>query len=518
MKKLPIGIQTFSSLIRNGFQYVDKTRHIFDLISQEQFYFLARPRRFGKSLLISTLSAIFSGEKDLFEKTWIGNTSYAWPIHPIIQLDFSALPHRSPEELTKELKQALIEIADKYGVSFSIEMSLETSFRHLISSLAEAFGPVVILIDEYDHPIISHLNEPKIAQGNRAILKSFFGIIKSQDQFLRFVLLTGVSKFSQVSVFSGLNNLYDITLSPNYSTLLGYTENEIIENFSYYISDLIEKNRINENEIINQMRAWYNGYRFSTSPLTVYNPFSTLMFLKEGLLRSYWFSTGTPEFLIDLIKERSYPIDQLENEMIRELSFSNYDVVSIQVIPLLFQTGYLTIKEYNPELQTYRLGYPNLEVKLSFLMHMASNFAQLDASQTDHYVFQLKAALDEFNLNQFFTILHRFFANIPYTIQISQEKYYQTILFVIAQLIGLNVEAEIATYSGRIDMCIESKKFLYIFEFKLMSSAQSALDQIIQKKYPDKYRGHFKKIVLVGVSFSIQERNILFDWTIHNQD
>ncbi len=512
MKKLPIGIQSFENIINEGFIYIDKTSKIHTLVTQGKYYFLARPRRFGKSLLISTLTAFFMAKRNLFKGLWIDQMEN-WEQHPVIHIDFSALSHCTSDDLYYSLQRYLQKIATDYGQETLDTGSIQESIIDLIKKLAQV-NKVVILIDEYDHPIVSHLHEIEIAKSNRTILRNFFTAIKSQDAHLRFLFLTGISKFTQVSLFSGLNNLNDITLNDYYADLLGYTEEEIRNNFSDHLKSIVLKlqnDQKDEEQLIMEMRSWYNGYRFSPESNSVYNPFSVLKYLDEGRLRSYWFDTGTPSFLIQLIEQRDFPIQFLDHAIVGEASFSNYDIESLQPFPLLFQTGYLTIRNYFKDENSYLLDFPNCEVKMAFFNHLASSFTKVPEALTESYLLQLRHALYHEDLTNFFECLRLFFANIPYSIQISQEKYYQTIIFVIAQLLGLNSQAEITTHIGRIDLCIELPKLIYLFEFKFGGSSNDALQQIKAKKYGEKYCNKGKKIIIVGAAFSPEERN-MGDW------
>lgn len=414
MKRLPIGIQTFERIINEGYCYIDKTRHLHDLVTRGSYYFLARPRRFGKSLLLSTLAALFKGKSHLFEGLWIYEHWPHWTAYPLIYLDFSTLAHRTSDELYTSLRRRLCEIGLEYEQDIPETYTLEDTLRILIDKLA-AINPVVILIDEYDHPLVSHLQEMNIAQENRAILRSFFTVIKGQDAHLRFVFLTGVSKFSQVSVFSGLNNLKDITLLPRAASLLGYTEEEIKDSFGDRLNILAHEQNKTLAELLAEIRSWYNGYRFSPEPLPVYNPFSVLNYLEDGQFRHYWFETGTPTFLIHLMQKQAFSIQQIENNVVSELAFSSYSLEELQSLPLLFQTGYLTIKDYFPMDQSYLLDFPNKEVKTAFLSHLVTIYGGVSHAFTESHLFKMRHALNKGELPLFFQILRHFF--YPDTLQ-----------------------------------------------------------------------------------------------------
>lgn len=509
MKKLPIGIQTIEEIIQEDYIYVDKTDLIFRLINEGKYYFLSRPRRFGKSLLISTLKKIFSGEKELFKNCFIYSLDYEWQTYPIIHLDFTQILTKNPLDLEKSLKRKLIKIAQSYGKSLEIS-SLQEGLIDLVEKLSEK-GRVVVLVDEYDKSLIDNLEQPDIAKANRDLLKDFFGTLKGLDQHLKFILVTGVSKFSQVSLFSGFNNLDDITINSTYATLLGYTEKEIALFFKEYIERIGEKQVKSPQEIIDLMRYWYNGYRFSRKTATVYNPFSTLLFLKNGDVDNYWFQTATPTFLINQIKKQSYPIDQISGIQVDDTVFNSHDIEKISLISLMWQTGYLTIKNYEINHHLYCLDYPNEEVKASFLKYLAEEMTGLSRLQASGFARQCALSLNHNKLEEFFIHLKAFFTEIPYDMHVAKEKYYQTIFYVIAKLIGLDAQLEVKTNIGRIDMVVITPQLVYIFEFKINSSAEEALEQINDKKYFEKYLDKNKKLILIGVNFNTNERN-LSDW------
>ena len=507
MKQLPLGIQSIEKLLSKDCVYVDKTLLIYKLITETENYFLSRPRRFGKSLLVSTLKAIFSGNKELFKDCQIYSTDYQWQKHPVIYLDFTQFSTESPKELEEDLRQELILIAKSYGKSIGSPRSAQAGLRSLVKELSTD-NKVVILVDEYDKPLIDNLEQMSLAKANRKLLRNFFGTLKGLDDHLKLVFVTGVSKFSQVSLFSGINHLEDITTDPNYATLLGYTEEEITFFFKEHLAEIAKKRQTTPQKIIDLMRYWYNGYGFSREKASVYNPFSVLLFLKNGELNNYWFQTATPTFLIDQIKKQTYPIDQISEIQVGDTIFNSYDLEKINLIPLMWQTGYLTIKSYDPAKRLYCLDYPNQEVKVSFLEYLAEGITNMPMPQATGCARECAESLHHENLEEFFAKLKMFFSDIPYDMHISKEKYYQTVFYVIAKLIGLHAQLEVKTNIGRIDMVITTDKLVYIFEFKIDSSAEEALDQINNKKYFEKYLDQKKKLILVGVNFDTKERNI----------
>ena len=501
---------TFRHIIEGGFLYVDKTRYIYDLIKHSiGIYFLARPRRFGKSLLISTLHEIFQGNKGLFQGLWLHQSDYEWQTYPIIRIDFSRHQIHTVSDLEMRLKRHFSQIAAQYQITLT-DGPFDIQWEDLILKLGKD-QRVVILIDEYDKPIIDNVDNLAEAQRIRDTLRSFYTIIKAMDEYLRFVFITGISKFSKVGVFSAMNNLDDLTIDPRFATLLGITEDELLSNFQEHITQFAHQEALSQEYLLEKIREYYDGFRFVRNSPPLYNPFSLLQLFSKHDFANYWFETGTPTFLINLLHQKQYPIEQLEDLHIRAISFSTYNIESLAIVPLLFQTGYLTIKDYDPASQRYTLAYPNAEVRDAFLTHLLGSFNRRDSSLNEEYLWQMIDALQEQDLDQFFIILQTFFANVPYDIQLKHEKYYQTIFYLIFRLIGLNVAAEVRTNRGRIDAVIELANHIYLFEFKLDGSVDDALQQIQDHAYAEKYQAKGKPMTLVGADFDSQQRQIV-DW------
>jgi len=506
MKRLPVGIQTFRDIVQNDYLYVDKTEKIFDLVNNPKgVYFLSRPRRFGKSLLISTLNEIFEGEKELFKDLWIYKADYAWEKHPVVRIDFSKSKARNSDELINYIVYQLDKTAQLYGITLE-QTQYDIKFDELLTKLS-GINKVVVLIDEYDKPIIDNIENKELATELREILKGFYTIIKACDEHIRFVLLTGVSKFSRAGVFSGLNNLEDISMDAKYSSLLGITRQELENSFKDHIDLFAESESIDKTHLVEKITYWYDGFCFSRSCEKVFNPFSLLLLFKKLSFGNYWFESATPSFLIKLMKEKNFDIKRLKEMEVREESFGAYELENLAVLPILFQTGYLTIKEYDKDLMTYILGYPNFEVENSFQYSLLNSYSGI---HVDGYLIDLIRALRNDDFETFFDTLKIFFADIPYDLHISKEKYYQTIFYLIFSLIGLKVEAEVKTNKGRIDAVIIDKD-IYIFEFKFDGDKDNALKQIRDKKYFEKYQGVGKEIYLFGVEFT--DRNI-GNWVI----
>ena len=507
LKPLPIGIQTFRKIIEGGYLYVDKTKSIYDLIRYPTgVYFLSRPRRFGKSLLISTLDEIFQGNRDLFKTLWLYDSPYQWQQHPVIRIDFSENPVGSAAELEETLTRIMQDIAGRHHITLRPGPP-HLHFADLIRELGQQ-NQVVILIDEYDKPILDNLADTAVAQHIQRVLKGFYGVIKALDAHIRFVLLTGVSKFSRVGVFSDLNNLNDLTMHPRYHTLVGITQVELEHNFDDYLTELAAFSGQPMPELLEKIRLWYDGFCFSKRCEPVYNPFSLLRLFDAYDFQNYWFENSTPTFLIKLLKTKKYNLQQLETLHIPEIAFSTYDIESLEIVPLLFQTGYLTIKAYEDRFQTFTLSYPNYEVERAFMTYLLTAYSEIELAFTGSALKQLAMALLDADWERFFSALNTFLAMIDYTLHIKQERYYQTIFYLIFKLIGLEINAEVRTNQGRIDAVIEMDDALYIFEFKLDGETAVALAQIREKKYFAPYLLKNKTIHLIGVNFNMERRAV----------
>lgn len=515
MKKLPVGIQSIRKILsKNEYVYVDKTGFIKQLIDEgSPHYFLSRPRRFGKSLFINTLEEIFSGNKDLFKGFQIYESDYSWEEYPVVHIDFSKIANRSPEKLEIAIKTKLETIARKNKVSI-ITNDVEGALDTLITELSEnKNSKVVVLIDEYDKPIIDQIENPEIARANKDLLKGFFGVLKGLDDNLKFTFTTGVSKFSQVSLFSGLNNLRDITMIPEFSGMMGYTEEEIKKYFLEHLKDLKTYNlgeNTKEGEVLETLRYWYNGYRFSESPTCVYNPFSTLSLLTDKKVKPYWYRTGTPSFLIDQLKKHSTSMIPIDGTTATEEDLLDINSLEeIDVKALMYQTGYFTIKGYNPTSKRYHLGLPNEEVRSAFINSLVKNFASIISMKTSE---KFVKALQNHEVGLLFQHLSQGFASFAYQVfSEAKERTYQGMLLSMLYGMGFDPISERSTNLGRIDVVLELPKITYILELKLDNNAQVALEQIRKKEYFAPYIHKGKEIAIVGANFSSEKRNIS-DW------
>ncbi len=513
MKNLTTSIYTFQDLIGGNFLYVDKTESLWKLLEPSKgIYFLSRPRRFGKSLTLSTLKAVFQNKKHLFKGLALENKPHDWKEYPVIHIDLGNCESSDAPHLSQYLIETVDAIAQSYGLALS-RSGVSGRFTELIEKLAANDGKIVILIDEYDKPILDNVVKANI-ESIREVLENFYSVIKATEPYQRFVLLTGVSKFARVSVFSKLNNLTDITMDARFATMLGYTQEELEANFAEYIEHVCREQKMDKAELLNKLKLWYNGYKFHQNAETVYNPVSIGKFFESGgEFKNFWFETGTPSFLLKLAKKQQFNFEKELSQPVSELAFASYEIDKLQTLPLLFQTGYLTIKrtEINRDRTSYHLGFPNQEVEGAFEAYLLEEYSGVNKENVEVYAVEIADMLDAGDIDGTMEKMKSFFDNIPSDIQIENEKYYQTIFFIIFRLIGLFIEAEARTSIGRIDAVAQTEKYVYIFEFKLNRSATEALKQIHDKEYYQKYLGSGREIILIGAKFSTKKHNIA-DW------
>ena len=512
MQKLTSSIYTFEKLIENNFLYVDKTEYIWRLIdSAPAMYFMSRPRRFGKSLTVSTLEAVFSGKKELFKGLAIYNKSYDWKKYPVIHLDMGNCNAKNAEELEAFLNDKLTECSEKTETSLQGE-SITTRFASLIRELATQ-DSVVILVDEYDKPILNNIGNPELKE-MLFVLKGFYSTIKTCEQQEHFVFVTGVSKFCHVSLFSDLNNLTDITMNADYATMLGYTQREFETNFAEWISAAESRQQLPHEAYLREIKNWYNGYRFEEQAETVYNPVSLASFFSDGFkFKNYWFSTGTPSFLLELIKKKNFDFEDALTRPVSGIAFAAYEVDRIEPLALLLQTGYLTIKSSFVDFGAtfYHLVFPNFEVRSAFDTYLLNAYTSITKDELEGIAVGLARHVRSGNTEGIMKDFKIFLAAIPYDIQLSNEKYYQTIFFLLFLMLGVYIEAESRTNDGRIDAVAMCGEWVYLFEFKINRNAECALDQIKEKEYFRKYQHSGKRIILIGANLNMETRQ-LDDW------
>jgi hypothetical protein len=504
-KKLPLGLQDFRGLIEEGYKYVDKTPYLYRMVTSGKFFFLSRPRRFGKSLTVSTLQELFRGSRELFEGLWIAD-KWDWDkVHPVIKLSLKDVNFEQ-----RGLEEPLAERIHELGINQGITLSSVTArdkLRELIVALSASGNKVVVLVDEYDAPIVHYLGKDlDQAYANRELLKGFYSVLKELDTALELIFLTGVSKFSKTGIFSGINNLTDLSLHPDYGTMLGYTQEELEWNFPEELEAAAQKLDLSQSELLEQMRDWYNGYRFHESSETVYNPVSINNFLDRKQFDNFWFATGTPTFLIQLLRQEG--VFDLEAMGQSVLDFDSFDLEDIRLFGLLYQTGYLTIKSRD-EFGQYTLDYPNREVKNSMLAYLFETFGGVSKGTGVTLAIKLERAFIADDLEQVFRILQEIFAHVPYFVhERYPEKFFQAAIHLLFKYMGIKVHSEVCTSDGRIDSMVETNTHIYILEYKLDKSPREALDQIRKKRYYHSVWERGKPVKAIGVQISSQTKNI----------
>lgn len=511
--KYPIGIQDFESLRSNGYEYVDKTELIYKLVHEGTYYFLSRPRRFGKSLLMSTLAAYFSGKRELFHGLAIDKLEKDWTVYPVLHLDLNTDKYDSKEVLESRLNLFLSHWEQQYGRNPN-EVTFAQRFEGIISRVAtKVEKPVVILVDEYDKPMLQAINNDKLQTVCRNTLKAFYGALKTQDRYIRFALLTGVTKFGKVSVFSDLNNLTDISMDESYDTLCGITEEEMHRYFEEGIQKLADRYDISYEETCARLKKRYDGYHFVEYGTGVYNPFSLLSTFRAGKFGSYWFETGTPTFLVQLLQRENFYLPDLTQQQVSADMLNSIDAMDRNPIPVIYQSGYLTIKNYDEEFKVYTLGFPNEEVEEGFASYLLPYYAHTGSEGAPMYVRNFVLALRNGKPEEFMKRMQVLFADTDYKIVGDAELYFQNAFYIVTKLLGFYTEVERTISDGRIDMIVKTKDYIYIFEFKYDQSADIALQQIEDKDYAKPFATDNRKIVKIGVNFS-REHRCIDEWKI----
>ena len=514
LRKLPVGIQDFEKLRNDNCLYVDKTQFVYQLAQTSSPYFLGRPRRFGKSLFLSTLKAYFEGKKELFEGLKLAELEKNWTKYPVIYLDFNVGLLTRAENVANKIKKQLEDLTVLWDNNYDYE-DLAIKFEAVIKAAYEQTGQkVVILIDEYDKPLINTMDNPTTNEEIRTILKSFYGVLKSADAYLRFVFLTGVTKFSQVSIFSDLNQLIDISLNESFSEICGISETELLQNFQPEIQALAVRHKLTFEQAFAELKKLYDGYHFAKVSANIYNPFSVLNTFGNLDFAYYWFATGTPTFLAQALKNQSYDIRKFDNDvLIAANSIMDYRVENQNLVPLLYQSGYLTIKEYKQNRDAFVLGYPNEEVKYGLLNELLPAFARTPIITGNFSVLEFLQQIDNNDIDGFMTSLKAFFSEIPYD-SIEQknrnEQYFQHVFYLLFKLMGQFVQTEVKNNKGRADAVVKTADSIYVFEFKMdeNATAEDALAQINSKDYAIPYTTDHRKLVKIGVEFSQTEKGI----------
>lgn len=506
--KYPIGVQAFDKLRTEGFVYVDKTALVHKMAQEGNYYFLSRPRRFGKSLLISTLKAYFEGKRELFQGLAMEQLEQEWRVHPVLRLDLNTEKYDSLDSVDKKLDREFKAWENLYGAD-PAETTLPMRFEGIIQRAYEKTGErVVILVDEYDKPLLQAISNKSLQDEYRATLKSVYGALKSMDGCIRFALLTGVTKFSKVSVFSDLNNLNDISMDHRYTEICGISEKELHHYFNEDIQKMADKDGVTYEDMSERLRQNYDGYHFAPNTGGMYNPFSILNVLAKQQFGSYWFETGTPTYLVELLKKNDYALEEMDNTIVGFETLSGIDATDTDAIPVIFQSGYLTIKDFNPRFQSYTLGYPNKEVEMGFtkflLPHYTASHGVRSAFEIQNFVREVESG----DIDGFFTRLRSFFSDTTYEVIRLQELHYSNVLYIVFKLLGFYTQVEYHTSNGRIDLVLQTPDYIYVMEFKLNGTAEDALQQINDKGYALPFASDARALYKIGVNFSPETRNI----------
>lgn len=505
----------FESMILNNALYVDKTAYIHQLVKDinQNTYFLARPRRFGKSLTLSTLKSIFEGKRHLFKDLQIDSLDYDWKKYPIININMSQFDVTSPLRLEEGIKLNIQTIANNNNINLINTSTPGLLFDDLIKKMAakSEHGQCVLLIDEYDYPLIDNIDQPHLLE-IRQILENFYIQIKANVDFLRFTFMTGITKFTKVSVFSKLNHLVDISFDNRFATMLGYTQEEMENNFGYWLMPFAEREKTPYSEYLEKLKMWYNGFRFHVQALSVYNPISLSHFIiKDGEFANYWFTTGSTSFMPKLVSKYDKSIlDLIEGDFDVE-QLNSFDVTNIDLRALMLQAGYLTIKSGKNVFRKIvcEVGYPNFEVETSFNEHLLPLLTNTDKHSLDSGTMSILMAFAENSIEKVINEMKALLAAIPYTTHTKQgEDYYRNILFVIFKLLGARVNAEYMTNRGRIDSVIETDRNIYLFEYKINQTAQAAIDQIKKNGYAEMFKMATKPVIFVGINVNSDLKNI----------
>jgi hypothetical protein len=508
LKNMPIGVQDFESLRNDGYLYVDKTALVYQLVTTGRYYFLSRPRRFGKSMLLSTLHAYFSGKKELFIGLAIEKLEKNWIKYPVLHLDLNLIKKGDDKALDSTLNDTLCEWEEIYGTRES-ETTFALRFKGVIQRACKLTGQrVVILVDEYDKPILQAIDNESLQEEYRATLKDFYGVLKREDKNIRFAFLTGVTKFGKVSVFSDLNNLEDISLDEPYASICGITDEEIDTVFNPYVQRLATVSNRSYDDVRKELQVQYDGYHFAYDSVAIYNPFSLLNTFKKNAFNNYWFETGTPSYLVYLLKKHHFNLEKMATAECDSDVLNSVDSQSTNPIPVIYQSGYLTIKGYDPRFGIYKLGFPNVEVEDGFMKFLLPYYSPISCSQSAFYIASFVEEVEAGKVDDFFKRLSSLFADTPYELVKDLENHYQNVLFIVAKLMGLYVKAEYHTSEGRIDLVLQTNDYTYVMEFKLDGTAEEALAQINDKNYALPFAVNNRKIVKVGINFSSKTRNI----------
>ena len=514
LKKCPLGIQTFEKVIEEDLLYVDKTQYIYSLAQDYRYVFLSRPRRFGKSLLASTLHSYFSGKKELFKGLAIERLETEWAEHPVLHFDMSTAKHMDKETLEQELNGKLSDYEEIYGKSKTGKTKLNQRLESLIvNAYAQTGSKVVVIIDEYDAPLLDVVHEDEQLPQLRQVMRNFYSPLKACDPYLRFVFLTGITKFSQMSIFSELNNLKNISMMPEYAGICGITEEELTGQLSDYVDALAENLNLTHQQAVELLGKHYDGYHFCWPSPDIFNPYSLLNALSDKRVDSYWFASGTPTYLIEMMRKFGVAPSQIGRTRAMASAFDAPTERMTSLTPLLYQSGYTTIKDYNPISGLYTLDIPNNEIRIGLMESLLPNYVQSAANEGLTAIADMYMALLEGDLDGMLRQLQQFLLTVPYCDNTNYEGHYQQMLYVIFSLLGRYVDVEVRTATGRVDMVMQAFGKLYLFELKLNRSAAAAMQQINLNDYPARFSQCGLPIVKGGINFDTATRTVS-DWVI----
>lgn len=513
----PVGIQDFTTIRENGYLYVDKTAVLYGIVRKGGFFFLSRPRRFGKSLMISTLEAFYEGKRDLFKGLALDKLIQDWEPHPVFHLDLSKKEYTSADDLRERLSVELSLWENRYGVEYTDgKPSNELRFSAIISAAYQKTGKkVAILVDEYDNPMLSAIGNPELEEDYRRQLKAFYSNLKSMGRYIEVAVLTGVARFSKISIFSDLNNLNDITFDDRYSAICGVTAAELTQYFNHGIEELSQKLNQSKEYVCGMLKEYYDGYHFSPQSPDIYNPFSLVNVFDHNHLDSYWFQSGTPSFLLNRVVNSDIKLPKLAPFEIEESALKSAGILSTDPIPAFYQSGYLTIKSYDSVNRSFILDYPNREVKQGFLEYLVPYYLRKDGLQGDFSINKFIQTASRGDIKEFMKLLEALISGIPYSEKGTSEDHFRSAMYLLITLLGFRCKVEERTSSGRIDLLVETNMYIYIFEFKIDKSAQAAMDQLLEKKYWIPFETSGKQICLIGADFNTSTRCLSSDPLIH---
>ena len=514
LKRLPVGIQTFDKLIQGGYLYIDKTAHIHKMVSESNYIFLSRPRRFGKSLLVSTLQSYFEGKKELFKGLAIEQLEKEWAQHPVLRFSLASGKHMEKEQLERYLLDILSDNEKRFGLR-SDKIDTNIRFKDLIKNVYDQTGKqVVVLIDEYDAPLLDVVHENEQLPILRQVMRNFYSPLKDCDPYLRFVFLTGITKFSQLSIFSELNNLKNISMLPEFAAICGITVEEMQTQMADYIDVFAETEETGHEEMVEKLKKQYDGYHFTWPSPDIFNPFSLLNAMQDRRLDSYWFASGTPTYLIEMLRKFDVLPSEIKNIEAEAFDFDAPTENMQSITPLLYQSGYITIKDYNKKFDYYTLSIPNKEVRIGLLRSLVPSYVQTSTLVVNNTARKMAQFIVNDDVDSALSLLQKFLQTVPYCDNASSEGHYQQVMFIVFSLLSNYIaDVEVRTPSGRVDMVMRTNKALYLFELKMNKSAAAAMKQIDLKDYPARFAMCGLPIVKVGINFD-DERRTISDWQI----